>query len=86
MNILVNMELDDKQKAEQSQEAIEDFAKLFGPNDLCKEALFDVLLELIYNYDEYERDDIHLPSSQRQEDNQVADDGRNGQMPTYEIE
>ena len=77
------MELTDKQKAEMSHKAMQDFASSFGPNDLCKEAMFDVLLEIIYDYD---GDDLYLPSPTGQENDKLDNDSGKRKMPTYEIE
>ena len=78
------MELSDLEKAEKAQEAIQNLAEQFGPNDLCKEAWFDVLLELIY--DEPIGDDLPVSGSTGQENNRTSGNIGPGEMPTYEIE
>ena len=78
------MNQSDKSKAERAHKALKGFVDQFGPNDLCKEALIDVLLEIIY--DQPNGDDLDLPSEERQEEHQNSDDRGNRQMPTYEIE
>ncbi len=78
------MDKNDKNKAEKAHLAMKGFVDQFGPNDLCKEALIDVLLEAIY--DQPIGDDLDLPGEKGQEDDSHSNDGGGREMPTYEIE
>ena len=72
-----------KKKAEQAHSTLKSFTDQFGDNDLCKEALIDVILEVIYGKS---ADDLDLPSEAGQEANQDSRPSGQGTMPTYKIE
>ena len=78
------MNRNDKNKAEQAHMTMKGFVDQFGTNDLCKEALIDILLEAIY--DQPIGDDLDLPGAARQENDSHSNDPGAGDMPTYKIE
>ncbi len=78
------MNQNDKNKAKQAHLTMKGFVDQFGANDLCKEALIDVLLEVIY--DQPIGDDLDLPGEKGQEDDSSPNDSGTREMPTYKIE
>jgi hypothetical protein len=79
-------DLTQQEKLTQAQEGLRVFANQFGPNDLIKEAFFDVLLETIYDPEEATRDGLSVPSTEEQEIGTNPEQSRAGEMPTYKIE
>lgn len=70
--------LTDAEKMKLATEGIESFVSKFGPDDIYRTVLLDIILERLYG------EDIHLPQPEGQEGRQVSDDST-GSCPTYEI-
>jgi len=73
------MELSDAEKLRRANEAVQGFVDQFGPNDIVKLALIDVLLEEIYG------DSVPVPSPAEQESNQDRSNHAR-RVFTYKIE
>jgi len=78
-------DLTPQEKLAQIQEGLRHFADQFGPNDLLKEAFFDILLESIYD-PAGTRNDISLSGQEEQESSANSQCPGKREMPTYEIE
>jgi len=77
------MHLSDKEKAEKAHQALRAFFDQLGPDDIYKEAFFDVLLEVLYGR---VGDNLSLPSEEEQIGDATSVPRREGEMPSYEID
>ena len=78
------MNLSDKEKTQKTHEALKSFTDQFGPNDVYKEAFFDVLLEMIYG--QATGNDLFVFGEEKQEWNATTLPCGEREMPSYEID